>query len=148
MVIVALQADHSDFEIAEFLKVARSFVFKICNQIQKDKGNESQTLRRKKHSKRSDMIRKDDFIYDVQQIIDNNPRKSTRSLPNNFQVLEGTIRNVVHENIKYKFYVVKKGQFLSEKVKNQLLRLKRLLNKIKHSAEEDVIWFFSDEKKF
>lgn len=148
-VIVALQGDHSDLEIARFLKVARSFVFKIRKELQTDKGNASQTGKRKIHSKRSDMIRKDDFIKDVQQTIDANPRKSMRSLAKQLQVSEGTIRNVVHENIEYKSYVLKKGQFLSERIKeNRLIRSKRLLNKVKHPAEEDVIWFFSDEKNF
>ena len=74
--IVALQADHSYLKIAGFLKV-RSLYLKTIKVL-------------------------DDFIQDVQQTIDNKPKKSMRSLVNNFHVSEGIIINVVHENIKYK----------------------------------------------
>ena len=77
VVIVDLQADHSDLEIIGFFKVAWYFVFKIGNQLQNDKGNGSQT------AKSSHMIRKDDFIQDVQQTIDNKPRKSMKSFRGN-----------------------------------------------------------------
>ena len=95
------------------------------------------------------MIRKGDFIQDIQQTIDTNLRKYMRSLANIFQVLERTIRNVVYENIKYKSYLLKKRQFLSEKMKeNRLIRSKKLLNKIKHPVEKDLIWFFKKKVFF
>ena len=34
--IVALKADHGDLEIAHFLKVTRSFVHKICKELEKE----------------------------------------------------------------------------------------------------------------
>lgn len=59
-------------------------------------------------------------------------------------MLEGTIRNVFHEDIKYKSYVIRIGHFISEKVDcNCILRCNKLLNK-----EKDVIWLSSDEKIF
>ena len=92
------------------------------------------------------MIRKDDFIQDIQQTIYNSLGKTIKSLANNFQVSDETIRNVVHENIKYKSTVLKKGQFLPEKMKKSVIQIKMLLNKIKHPAAKDVIWFFSDDQ--
>ena len=65
VVIVALRADHGNLKYGGFLNVTRSFVFKIRNQLQNNTENASQTAKRKKHSKRSDMIRKDDFIHYV-----------------------------------------------------------------------------------
>ena len=35
-VIVALKADHEDLEIACFLRVVRSFVHKICKELEKE----------------------------------------------------------------------------------------------------------------
>ena len=31
---------------------------------------------------------------------------------------------------------------------NRLMRAKRLLNKLKHPEEQEILWFFSDEKNF
>ena len=46
-------------------------------------------------------------------------------------------------------YVIKRGQFISEKSKeSHSNRSKRLLNKLKNPAEAGVIWFFLDEKNF
>ena len=38
-VIVALQAEHSNLQIAQFLKVAQSFVFKICKELEDNDGD-------------------------------------------------------------------------------------------------------------
>ena len=51
-------------------------------------------------------------------------------------VSEKMIRTNVHEDIRYKSYVMKRGQFISEESKeNRLNRSKRLLNKLKYPAE-------------
>ena len=53
-----------------------------------------------------------------------------------FHVSEKTTRRSVHEDIRYKSYVMKRGQFISEKLKeNSLNRSKRLLNKLKNPPE-------------
>ena len=65
-----------------------------------------------------------------------------------FKVSKCTIRRVVHEDVRYKSYVMRSGQFISEKTKeNRLIRAKRLLSKLKHQ-ETGTLWFFSDEKNF
>ena len=148
-VIVSLKAGHKDLEIARFLKVARSFVYKVRKELEAQDGKVSPVAKRKKHSRCTGSIRTPKFIQQVQKDIDDNPRRSMRCIAKEHRVSEGTIRNVVHKDIRYKSYVLRKGHFMSEKVKeNRLIRSKRLLNKIKNPAEKDVIWFFSDEKNF
>lgn len=72
-----------------------------------------------------------------------------RALANELEVDESTIRRVVHEDLRYKSYVMRRGQFMSDRTKvNRLTRAKRLLNKLKHPEEPGLIWFFSDEKNF
>ena len=147
-VIVALKAEHSDLEISRFLKVARSFVYKVRKELEAKNGNVSPVSKCKKHSKRSDITRTLEFIQQVQQTIDDNPRKSMTSLAKEFHVSEGTIRKVVHEDIRYKSFVMRKGQFMSEKTKeNRLIRSKRLLNKLKKSSRRRCDLVFLRRKK-
>lgn len=148
-VIVALSAKHSDIEISTFLNVSRSFVHKVRLQLYEYDGNVSPVAKRKKHSQRSDTIRTPEFIPNVQNIIDENPRRSMRSIAKELQVSEWTIRAVVHQNIRYKSYVMRRSQFMSSKTQeNRLMRSKRLLNKLKNPHEHGMLWFFSDEKNF
>ena len=148
-VIVAIHAKHSDVEIARFLEVARSFVHKVRKELEASSGDMSPVAKRKKASQRSDSIRTPQFVQRVQNIIDANPGTSMRAISRDLQVSEGTIRNVVHEDIRYKSYVMRKGQFMSAHTQEQrLLRAKRLLNKLKHPEEPGMLWVFSDEKHF
>ena len=107
-VIVAIKAEHSDLETSRFLKVARSFVYKVRKELETEDGNVSPVSKRKKYFKRSDIIRTPEFIQQVQQAIDDNSIKSMRSIAKELHVSEGTIRNVVHEDIRYKSYVRRK----------------------------------------
>ncbi|UYV64209.1 hypothetical protein LAZ67_2007040 [Cordylochernes scorpioides] len=57
----------------------------------------------------------------------------------NYKVDEATFRRVVHENLRYKSYVMWRGQFMSERTKvNRLTRAKCLLNKLKHPEEPGI----------
>ena len=148
-VIVAIMAEHSDLQIAQFLKVARSFVFKVLKELKDKNGQISPVAKRKKHQQRSDSIRTPEFVQRVQNIIDESPQKSMRSIAKDLNVSEATIRRTCHEDLRYKSYVMKRGQFISETTKeNRLVRSKRLVSKLKHPAEQDILWFFSDEKNF
>ncbi|UYV76066.1 hypothetical protein LAZ67_13002377 [Cordylochernes scorpioides] len=71
-----------------------------------------------------------EFISRVQADIDEDPGKSMRALARELRVYEGTIRRVVHEDLRYKSY----SQAPSEQ--------------LKHAEEPGMIWFFSDEKSF
>ena len=55
----------------------------------------------------------------------------------------------VYEDIRYKSYAMRTEQLLTEKAKKKReSRGKKLLNKLKHPLEPDMLWFFSDEKNF
>ena len=142
-VIVAIMAQHTDLQIAQFLKVARSFVYKVRKELEVSDGKISAVAKRKKSQERSDSIRTPEFIQHVQNIVDERPHKSMRSIATDLGVSEATIRRTVHQDIRYKSYVMRKGQFMSETTKeNRLVRSKRLLNKLKHPAEQGILWVF------
>ena len=100
-VLVALAANHSDSEIASFLKVARSFVFKVRNEVEASDGDLSLVAKRKKHSKRSDIKRTEEFVQNVMDIIKEDPSKSMRAIAKQLNVAESTVRRVVNEDIRY-----------------------------------------------
>ncbi|XP_011068611.1 PREDICTED: uncharacterized protein LOC105154645 isoform X1 [Acromyrmex echinatior] len=148
-VIVAIHANHSDLEISEFLNLARSFVHKVRRELEVSNGNVQSVAKRKTHKARSDTVRTSQFVQQVQGIIDEDPSKSIRAISRDLQVSECTIRRIVHEDIRYKSYVMRKGQFMSARTREQrFIRAQRLLSKLKHSEISDMLWFYSDEKNF
>ena len=137
--VLALKADRRDLEIAHFLRVERSFVHKIRKELEKENDNVMSVSKEKKLSTRSDSMRTAEFIHKVKQTIDENRGQSMRSIAKKLHVSEKTIRRNVHEDIRYKSYVIKRGQFISEKSKeNCLNRSKRLLNKLKNPVEARI----------
>ena len=70
-----------------------------------------------KHSTCFDSMRTPKFIHKVKQTIDEDQGQSMRSIAKKLHVSEKTIRRSVHEDILYKSYVMKRGQFISEKSK-------------------------------
>lgn len=148
-VIVSLAARHSDSDIAAFLNVARSFVFKVWKELDAARGDVATVSHRKRHCRRTDIIRTPEFINSVQAAINEEPGKSIRALDRELQVEETTIRRVVHEDFRYKsirdaertIYVRENQEDLSDKDQ-------ALLNKLKYSEEPGMLWFFSDEKNF
>ena len=53
------------------------------------------------------------------------------------------------EDHRYYSYKHHRGQLLTEKAdENLLTKGKKHLSKVKHPAEPQTIWFFSDEKNF
>ena len=148
-VIVCLAAGHTDSEIAAFLKVVRSFVFKVKSELKAAGDDVAAVAERKRHYQGSDCISTPEFVNSVQAAIDEDHGKSMRALANELEVDESTIRRVVHEDLRYKSYVIRRGQFMSDRTKvNRLTRLKRFLNKLKHPEDPGMIWFFSEEKNF
>ena len=70
VIIVAIHANYSDLEISQFLKVARSFVYKVRQELEASDGNVESVAKRKKHEARSDRVRTLHFVQQVQGIID------------------------------------------------------------------------------
>lgn len=148
-VLVALHAEHSDLEIANFLKVSRQFVYKVRNELVGASGDVNLVSTRKSHSPRSGAIRSPEFVEEVQKIIDDDPGKSMRAIAKSLSVSESTVRRIVHKDIVYKSYKLRKGQLLNAKAKeNRVIKGRRLLNLLKHPSEPNILWIFSDEKNF
>ena len=95
--------------------------------------------KRWKYKPHSDIVRTPQFLQQVQDIIDEDPSNSIRVISRDLQVSEYTIRRIAHEDIRYKCYMVRKGQFMPAQTREQLLiRAKRLLNKVKHPEIPDI----------
>ena len=105
-VIVSFAEDHADSEISTFLKVSRSFVFKVRRELGVARGDVTTVSHRKRHCRRSDIIRTPEFVSSVQAAIDEDPGKSMRALVRELQVDDATIRRVVLEDLRYKSYVM------------------------------------------
>jgi len=69
--------------------------------------------KRKKHETHSDKVRTSQFVQKIQSIIDEGLSKSIRAILKDLQVSECTIRRIIHEDIRYKSYAMRKGQFMS-----------------------------------
>lgn len=106
--IVAFKAEYNYLEIGQFLKVARSFAYKVHKDFEASDRQGLPVSKCKKPFKMqknfqnakslSDTTRTARFIQQVQLIIDENPRKFMRSNEKNLHVPERTIRNI-HEDI-------------------------------------------------
>ena len=116
VVIVAIHAKHSDLEISQFFNVARSFVHKVRRELETSHGNVESVARRRKHKPLSDTVRTPQFVQQVQGIIDEDPSKSIRVISRNLQVSECTIHPIVHEDIWYNSYMMRRGQFMSAQI--------------------------------
>ena len=79
-VLVAISAHHWDSEIASFLNVARSFVFKARHELETSGGYISRLAKWKKHSQRLDTIWTLDFIQQFREAVDEDPCKSILSI--------------------------------------------------------------------
>ena len=130
------------------MNFARSFVHKVHRELEISDDNVESVVKRKKHKARSDTVRTSQFVQQVQDI-DEDFSKSIRAISRDLQISECTIRRIVHEDIRYKSHVMRKGQFISARTREQrFIRAQRLLCKLKHSKISDMFWFYSDEKNF
>ena len=60
-----------------------------------------------------------------------------------------TIQRCVDEDLRCKSYRMQTGQLLTQATKNKrLLNSTKLINKLKHPKESNMLWLFSDEKNF
>ena len=72
-----------------------------------------------------------------------------RAIAKDMRTSEALIRRCVSEDLRYKSYKMKKGQLLTAKAKQKRLKhYQKLLNKLKHPLQRNMIWFFFDEKNF
>ena len=109
---LSIHAKHSDLEILQFLKVARSFVHKVCGELEASDGNIESVSRRRKHKPCSGTVRTLQFLQQVQDNIDKDASKSISAISRDLQVSECTIRLLFHEDILYNSCVICRGEFM------------------------------------
>ena len=112
-VIVAIHAKHSDLEILQFLNVARSFLHKVRRGLEESDGDVESVGKHRKHKPSADTARTLQFVQQVQDIIDEDHSKSIRAISRELQVSECRIRHIINEDVRSKFYVMRRGQFIS-----------------------------------
>ncbi|UYV65220.1 hypothetical protein LAZ67_3003627 [Cordylochernes scorpioides] len=76
-IIVALRAGRSPKEIVDFLKLPKTTIYRVKKQFDEADSSKEGIATRKKHSRRSDRVRGEEFVKNVKKI-DGNPGKSMR----------------------------------------------------------------------
>ncbi|UYV71391.1 hypothetical protein LAZ67_8002951 [Cordylochernes scorpioides] len=96
-IIVALRAGRSPKEIVDFLKLPKTTIYRVKKQFDEADSNKEGIATRKKHSRRSDRVRGEEFVKNVKEKIDGNPGKSMRAIAKEMNVgsmtIVRTIRN-------------------------------------------------------
>lgn len=82
-------------------------------------------------------------------MVDQDPRKSIRSLAKDLGDASTTIHRTVHDELWYSSYVLKPGHLMSHITKQKRLEnAKKLLKGLKPPEEVKMLRFFSDKKNF
>ncbi|UYV67406.1 TDG [Cordylochernes scorpioides] len=134
-IIVALRAGRSPKEIVDFLKLPKTTIYRVKKQFDEADSNKEGIATRKKHSRRSDRVRGEEFVKNVKEKIDGNPGKSMRAIAKEMDVGSMTIVRTIHEDLGLKSYALRKGQLLTENMKNNRKgKAAALLNNLKHDS--------------
>ena len=94
-------------------------LFAVRRELEASDGNVESVVKRRKHKPRSGTVRTPHFVQRVQDIIDEGPSKPIRAISRDVQVFERTTRRIVHEDIRYKSYVMLRGQLISAETREQ-----------------------------
>ena len=111
-IVVALRAERTPPEIANFLKLPRSLVYRVKKQFDAVEDEEEFQPSRKKHSRRSDAKRTDAFIDVLSEKIEEFPGKSMSVLAREMNVHTSTISRAVTEDLKMTSYALKRSPIL------------------------------------
>ncbi len=72
-----------------------------------------------------------------------------RAIVVELKVAASTVWITIKQELQYKSYVLRKGQFMSEATRNRCLqKAKKLLSRLKHPIAANQLIFFSNEKNF
>jgi hypothetical protein len=90
-----------------------------------------------------------EIVEKVQEAINDDPGQSMRKLAEEVEVSEWLIRKIIKEDICYRLYSLRRGQFMTAATKKTLYeKASALLNRLKHPLVQDILTFFSDDEKF
>ena len=98
-IIVSMATGHTDSEIAAFLKVAQSFVYKVQREMEAVNGDVAALLQRKQYCLCSGSIRMSEFVSCIQVTINEELGKSMRALAKELHVDNATTQCVVYEGL-------------------------------------------------
>ena len=142
-VVESLCARHSVQQIIKWFGYPKSTVYDITKRF--NDGVDSTDC---KEYARKRSVRNQDFIIRLQKIISDDRNISIRKLNKLMGVIPDTMRKAIQEDLRYKSYVLKVRQMLSDEMKaKRVARCSLLLTSINHEAA-GRIQFFSDEKIF
>ncbi len=148
-IIVALQPDCMPKEISDFLKINLRTVQRVLKAFS-DKRQSSKELdaKRKRHDHSQVRKRSKSFLDELHTAINGDPSISLQSVATLMNVSKNTIGKAIHEDLRYKSYVLKIHQHLTDAMKvKRVARCELLLSLLKHQAAGRMR-FFSDEKIF
>ena len=147
-IVVALRAGRSTREISEFLGLPKDLVHRTKRSYDASENPEEFCPSRKKHARRSDAKRDEEFVASVAKKIDENPGKSMRSLAKEMGVHHKTISKVIRKDLGLKSYSLRTSHLLTDDImERRAIKAAALLNNMKHETA-GMLRFFSDEKNF
>ncbi len=149
MTIVALRADRTPKEISDFLKINLRTVQRV-SKVFSDKRQSGKELeaKRKRHDHSQVRKRSKSFLEELHTAINDDPSISFQSLATLMNVSKNTMGKAIHEDLRYKSYVLKICQHLTDAMKaKRVAWCELLLSLPKHQAARRMC-FFSDEKIF
>ncbi|EZA52817.1 hypothetical protein X777_08140 [Ooceraea biroi] len=145
-VIAGLRAGRTAKEIADFNNISLRTVYNVKKVYDADP--DVATPARKTHKVRKDRTNPD-IVHRIQEIINEDPGKSMRSIAREQQMSDATVRKIIAEDIRYRSYVLRRGQFMTQQTKERRFeKVRKLLTKLKNPKEAKPLIFFSDEKNF
>ena len=154
VVLQALRAWRTPAEISEFLRVPRSTVHRTAERVRAQQGGEDGedqgevTPERKKRDSGPGRKRTPAFLQQLRALIEEDPMKSLRQLARELDVSPFLVRQAVHEDLRFKSYVIRVRQLLTDRMKAKRLMIgKQLLSSLKREAS-GLVRVFSDEKVF
>ena len=121
-------------------------VYRVKKQFDEADSDREVTPARKKHSRRSDRVRDEEFVNKVKEKIEGDPGKSMRAIAK-MGVDHRTIVKAVLEDLGLESYALRKAQLLTKDMDNRKERAAAHLNNLKHEIC-GILRFFSDEKNF
>ena len=128
------RAGRSNKEISEFNNIPMSTVKKHTNTDFIDAGNspEDCDITRESQKRRSDAHNHDIFAR-FQELVNTDPSKSMRAMARELEVSATLVCKKIMEDLQYKSYGLRKGQFMSEATKlRRLEKTTKLLSRLKH----------------
>ena len=150
--VTGIRAGRTNREIADFNNISYNTVKNFAREYHKfiEEGGQDDDfdVKRKQHRRRSD-AHSQEMVDRVQELINEDPGRSMRKIAEDLEVSEFLIRHIVKEDIRYKSYSLRRGQFMTEATKKtRYEKAAALLNRLKHPPAQDILIFFSDEKNF